>query len=826
MTRAKMPDPTVKYFSPRARAAMESIEGYPISVFSAPAGFGKTTLLREYAKRAKLRVLWYTLYPSEPAVLWEEICKRLLDTDSFDIWAAGGRPAETKAMYAFAEAVGRNLQKLGETVLILDCYEESSDPGLKELLLLVVQEQPRLHIVIAGRTMVWGHEAIPVLKGVAALHTAELFVQEPGDIESYFQKCGMQISEEQSEQLYQLGGGWFPMLYNAVLRREVPEGELRQQEVWKLAATAVGGVVGERELKALLSAAPETHITREMLSFLAGCEFTEAEISTLLYRNTFLFFDHTAGGYRIHTLLHQWLMDRLGRLTEKERAEIYLRLGCWHEKQGASYEAMKYYDLAGEYDRLLQVMMSFGWIGSQHEEKEAFVKYFCDCPKKTLLRYPGALTRFLGRFYYFGEDSLAQKALTLFQESLDGSGLSEEEKKELLYDCELSKSIGAFNDISRMIEHFKAALKYSRGLPHKRTMDFPVTYGSTVILPLFYKGGDMQQTLQDISRWVDVGKQISRDSFMSLDLLAKAESEYFACRYDQADIILQRVLHLCSGRQQWSTEICARHLSGKLGLATGDVNRMDRELRRLQEITKLYFRNDSRMTQAVELCECFFNIKLGREKQAAPWLSGEKFLQRQFLPSALPTIYANYGALLLAMKEYAQLIALEEELLSKSSRCASRIHDIYNGVHIAAAYEALGFLEEATERVERMMALALPYGIYMPFVEDHMYIPGVMNRIAEKHPEYAEQLRPYITAYGRAIQRLYVSYNGPRSKRLAKREYEMASMAATGATNEEIAAAFGVSVNTVKAALKVVFKKLDISSRRELPEILREISAT
>ena len=53
-------------------------------------------------------------------------------------------------------------------------------------------------------------------------------------------------------------------------------------------------------------------------------------------------------------------------------------------------------------------------------------------------------------------------------------------------------------------------------------------------------------------------------------------------------------------------------------------------------------------------------------------------------------------------------------------------------------------------------------------------------------------------------------------KKLTPREKEVATLAALGLTNEEIAKELGISVKTVKAHLSLVFQKLGVKRRSEL----------
>jgi DNA-binding CsgD family transcriptional regulator len=61
--------------------------------------------------------------------------------------------------------------------------------------------------------------------------------------------------------------------------------------------------------------------------------------------------------------------------------------------------------------------------------------------------------------------------------------------------------------------------------------------------------------------------------------------------------------------------------------------------------------------------------------------------------------------------------------------------------------------------------------------------------------------------------RLCARWDGPC---LTAREIEVARLVAKGLTNEAVGRCLSVSTNTIKAALKRIFAKLDVDSRAEM----------
>jgi DNA-binding CsgD family transcriptional regulator len=64
----------------------------------------------------------------------------------------------------------------------------------------------------------------------------------------------------------------------------------------------------------------------------------------------------------------------------------------------------------------------------------------------------------------------------------------------------------------------------------------------------------------------------------------------------------------------------------------------------------------------------------------------------------------------------------------------------------------------------------------------------------------------------------------PDVRPLARRQHEIATLAASGRTNSEIADALGISINTVKLRLKQAFERLGVESRTALVSMFQRLA--
>jgi DNA-binding CsgD family transcriptional regulator len=81
---------------------------------------------------------------------------------------------------------------------------------------------------------------------------------------------------------------------------------------------------------------------------------------------------------------------------------------------------------------------------------------------------------------------------------------------------------------------------------------------------------------------------------------------------------------------------------------------------------------------------------------------------------------------------------------------------------------------------------------------------------------FASRARSELLAAGDQIRR----HRSNVRTNLTAQEVQVARLATTGATNAEIAAQMFISANTVDYHLRKVYRKLGISSRRQLPQAL------
>jgi LuxR family maltose regulon positive regulatory protein len=121
--------------------------------------------------------------------------------------------------------------------------------------------------------------------------------------------------------------------------------------------------------------------------------------------------------------------------------------------------------------------------------------------------------------------------------------------------------------------------------------------------------------------------------------------------------------------------------------------------------------------------------------------------------------------------------------------------------------------DRALHALERALSLAEPEGYVRIFVDEGAPMAGLLRQAAERGiaPRYVHEL---LTAFG-APESAEPRHAQPLIEPLSDREVEVLHLAAVGLSNREIAEQLYISINTVKAHTKSVYRKLDAHNRTQ-----------
>ena len=158
-----------------------------------------------------------------------------------------------------------------------------------------------------------------------------------------------------------------------------------------------------------------------------------------------------------------------------------------------------------------------------------------------------------------------------------------------------------------------------------------------------------------------------------------------------------------------------------------------------------------------------------------------------------------------------------ENKLKACMQLSQAQHNTFQRIHIlpllALVYEKQGRFEEALTVLEEAVNLAVPGGFIRPFVESGPTMVSLLKRLAEKNiaVDYIGHLLDALSPPTHKPPSMAQTSDG----QLTNREHDILELLAKRMRTKEIAEKLFISTHTVNAHLKNLYRKLDVQSRRK-----------
>lgn len=176
--------------------------------------------------------------------------------------------------------------------------------------------------------------------------------------------------------------------------------------------------------------------------------------------------------------------------------------------------------------------------------------------------------------------------------------------------------------------------------------------------------------------------------------------------------------------------------------------------------------------------------------------------------------------LLIATDQAAAALPLIEAALQTAHATGHMQAARETQVLLALAHSALKHPPEARQALQATLAAAYPEGAIRLFVDEGEPLAALLRSLLPTLEDKA------LLAYARAILRAFTADAGAPVADLSAQERRVLRLLAAGRSNPEIAGDLVVSINTVKAHIKHIYSKLDVTSRREAGAAAQRLGLT
>jgi LuxR family maltose regulon positive regulatory protein len=359
----------------------------PVVRVVAPAGYGKTTLLAQWAERSDKAFAWVSLdeRDNDPRVLLTYVAEALNAVEPigqrvFDALASSGSSVPD----AIVPALGFGFSSMtSPVVLVLDNVHVLYDPDCLVALSVLAD-----HVPAGSRLVLAGRDALPLR--IAQLRAGSRILEiGPRDLaltheeaSSLLHNAGVSVSEDDVAELQWQAEGWPAGLYLAALRLKEGGQVATEVDAFRGDDRLVSEYM-ESEFLARLSSRQRVFLTRTaVLERLCGplCEDVldqpgaAATLAYLVRSNALLVpLDSQAEWYRYHHLFRDMLLAELRRREPELIPVLRRRAAGWCARNGLPEEAMEYTIAAGDVDMAAALVGQLG-VRAYRQGKAAAVQ--------------------------------------------------------------------------------------------------------------------------------------------------------------------------------------------------------------------------------------------------------------------------------------------------------------------------------------------------------------------------------------------------------------------------------------------------------------------
>jgi LuxR family maltose regulon positive regulatory protein len=373
----------------------------PLTLISAPAGFGKTTILAQWFQQKKMPAVWLSLEAQDnhPTRFLRYVITALQQFDpelgrDLLVLLQSGRPAQTESLLTLLanEITTRCIPCI---VLILDDYHVITAEAIHQQLAFFCEHPAsRLRLVLLTRA----DPPLPLARLRAYGQLTELRASQlrfdSQETTAFLQSVmGLELSDDNLRLLEQRTEGWVAGLQLAAL-------SLRGQTDVAAYLRDLGG--SNRFILDYLSDEVISHLPASTLDFLLNTCILErlndslcaavlqrepaqvrGMLASLERSNLFVIaLDENGTWYRYHHLFSTMLQARLAQSYPGHSAELHRRASLWYQQNGYENEAMHHALLTRDISRVLELLKTSAWEMLQRGEHQLLLEWLERIPRQ------------------------------------------------------------------------------------------------------------------------------------------------------------------------------------------------------------------------------------------------------------------------------------------------------------------------------------------------------------------------------------------------------------------------------------------------------------
>jgi LuxR family maltose regulon positive regulatory protein len=835
---------------PRVDKLFEKAMTCPVLLVQAGTGWGKTQAAYSFLSAYDAETAWVQLSPEDNLNwrFWEHYAGAIgrYRGDTGRQLMELGFPETMRQFDRYLSLVYEKTEPRKKLITLFDDFHLIRDPAILVFFRrLLAFPPPRAAIILISRTEPALNLAPLLSRGILAEITADDLRFSAEETALLFQARQIPLAEAELTRISQDTGGW-ALAVDLVARDMEADREKGSRPFSSGSVKKIGkdifNTLEQDQRHFLIKLSLIDYWPLDLLELFPAARPHVEDIAAV---SAFVRYDAYMQGYRIHHLFLEFLREKQGSLPREEVREVYSQAAGWCKKNHLRLDAAAYYEQAGDYRGLLQVIESLPRIPPLRVA--AFLLDIVNRAAASPEPPPGGgedllflqyivrakLLMCLGRF----EESEAQsgEALSRFEPLPPGVFRSRILQGACINMGILNILTCRYTKKYKWQPWFERAYGYYREYPNapqgQMTQNNLVSYVIQVGYPA--EPGELESAVDAAAAAVAFTSTFLNGFLAGADALARAELAYYQGDLARAEQFARQAVLQGREKKQYEVENRGLFYLLRLSIHSGNMGE-SRELRRrleaqleIPDYLNRYTIHDIGMGR--------FYAQLGLTGKIAPWIRNEGE------EGGLNVLFHNFNVLvrarcLFAEEDYAAAAAVlgrEEDRRYLESFLLGKLD-------IAILEAAIRFHQDdepgALALLESAWNIAAPGSLEMPFVELGEDMRLLAEAALARSPRqearpggiprtWLEDIKNQASAYSKKLASAVEQYRMEETAGekppvyLTVRERKVLSGLARGLNREDIARDTGLSLNTIKGVIRAIYGKLGAVNRADAVRI-------
>lgn len=843
-----------------------------VVLLAAPAGYGKTALLTEWAHATSRSVAWLTVEPeqNDPERLLRYLATSWSAADPKVLRSAVGLLLESASpaldLVARAMANYALLAKVPVT-FVLDDLHLIQEPAAAGLLLFLVEHlPPEFRFIVAVRSE--PGILAPRLRVRQRLHTigpAQLAFSAEETKSFFASSRGHTLSDDEIARVQEQCQGWaaaLQLVAQASATRSATPGALAgdHREIREYLTAEVLAELDEATRRFLEQISVLDQLCAPLCDAVTAGTNSRAMLDRLERANVFLQpLDAERAWYRLHPLMLEALHRDLQVSPELDEPGLHVRAGHWFLQQKMIDEAFRHAVAAGDPRLVAQIAESYvvmklesgeyrtvqGWVESVPDD------WYAACPELNFLRI--AFLVFSGdaagsiaimdeldaRLHQDPGDAairlsakmaVARCAIACF---LDEVPQAEAYAARALRDLDVEDVTYRANTHHALADTYRRHSRWDDAMRHYRQVldlahdpAFPLrsahVYGAVADLEL--RQGHLHEAARFWQKDIAAIQRQQSWGKLPVPIIGWAHIRYGELLYewntlDDAARELERGLERAELGGDARAMIAGYLLASRLRLATGDLPAALDYVKRAEALSE--HAPYPEWLSKIDRTRALVFVHQGAAAAAREWWMRTRSMAEL---ATRPENQEGYLGLAHLMTVFGDDDDRADARLILSNQLVQAENEGRLGIEVEAlallalSHQAAGNDAEALIAIERALRLAEPEGPVRLFLDLGAPLAELLHKA-----ERRRVLSPYGAKLRAASMRVIPRSTGRLVETLSERELEILRLAAAGLTNRETGDRLYISAETVKTHLGNVYAKLGVHRRTEAVARAREL---